>query len=424
VPEHELAEMAAGGLDYSIRKKLDNQYLRDMAQLTDRVRQIERLKAERARTNRFPKKEKIAYVDTYNSDPEFNWGSDTVEDNEINLAELTDGPPYACKSLRPSNGKNPEEPKNDKYPPKTYTFDVSKCEEIFDLRVADGLILVPKNLKLPPLEQQKKRVFCKFQGFLGHYLSRCTRFRDSVQKTLDEGRLKFGDKSKQPMQVDADPLKKADSIYAEIADINMVEIFDKIVAEMSIPKEKLPTDAKMVTEDQFAEKMKVAYPRAEEDLIDFLKRCKISNTKAILCPRCNAVFDKEDAKSVEGFRPQSKRKSKWVDNRPKFGFNKRDIPYKMKTTTGNSNGNKMRTFNPAAKSPTHTWVFSGGKRSGYSTPPTKWVKRIATTPNQNEASNSKKYAYNNNYKVKYPMSKTQWRRFQRQKKADALKDVT
>lgn len=32
VPEHELVEMAVGGLDYSIRKKLDTQYLRDMAQ--------------------------------------------------------------------------------------------------------------------------------------------------------------------------------------------------------------------------------------------------------------------------------------------------------------------------------------------------------------------------------------------------------
>jgi len=31
VPEHELVEMAAGGLDYSIRKKLDTQHLRDMA---------------------------------------------------------------------------------------------------------------------------------------------------------------------------------------------------------------------------------------------------------------------------------------------------------------------------------------------------------------------------------------------------------
>jgi hypothetical protein len=33
---------------------------------------------------------------------------------------------------------------------------------------------------------------------------------DSAQKALHEGMLKFGDKSKQPVQVDDDPLKKAD----------------------------------------------------------------------------------------------------------------------------------------------------------------------------------------------------------------------
>jgi len=37
VPKHELVEMATGGLDYSVRKKSDTQYLRDMAQLADRV---------------------------------------------------------------------------------------------------------------------------------------------------------------------------------------------------------------------------------------------------------------------------------------------------------------------------------------------------------------------------------------------------
>jgi len=53
VPEHELVEMATGGIDYSIRKKLDTQYLRDMAQLADRVRQVERLKAEKAKIHKF-----------------------------------------------------------------------------------------------------------------------------------------------------------------------------------------------------------------------------------------------------------------------------------------------------------------------------------------------------------------------------------
>jgi hypothetical protein len=58
--------------------------------------------------------------------------------------------------LRPSNGKNPEEPKNDKYPSKTYTFDVSKCEEIFDLLVADGIILVPKKYETSSFRTTKE----------------------------------------------------------------------------------------------------------------------------------------------------------------------------------------------------------------------------------------------------------------------------
>lgn len=37
VSEHEMVEMVAGGLDYSIRKKIDIRYLRDMAQLANRV---------------------------------------------------------------------------------------------------------------------------------------------------------------------------------------------------------------------------------------------------------------------------------------------------------------------------------------------------------------------------------------------------
>ncbi|XP_050889372.1 uncharacterized protein LOC127094601 [Lathyrus oleraceus] len=56
VLEHELVEIAVEGLDYSIRKKLDTQYLRDMAQLADRVQCIERLKAEKTKTSRYHKK--------------------------------------------------------------------------------------------------------------------------------------------------------------------------------------------------------------------------------------------------------------------------------------------------------------------------------------------------------------------------------
>lgn len=48
--------MVVCGLDYSIKKKLDAQFLRDMTQLADRVQHVERLKAEKVRLNKFHKK--------------------------------------------------------------------------------------------------------------------------------------------------------------------------------------------------------------------------------------------------------------------------------------------------------------------------------------------------------------------------------
>jgi hypothetical protein len=60
--------------------------------------------------------------------------------------------------LRPTNGKNLEEPKNEKYTHKTYTFVVTKCDETSDLLVTDGIIILPKGQKMSPLEQRKKGI--------------------------------------------------------------------------------------------------------------------------------------------------------------------------------------------------------------------------------------------------------------------------
>ncbi|XP_050896651.1 uncharacterized protein LOC127103431 [Lathyrus oleraceus] len=219
VPEHELVEMVVGGLDYSIRKKMDTQYLRDMAQLADRVRRIERLKAEKSKVGRYHKKEKVSYiaVEGGSSDDE-----DIIDKSEVNMEELKPEPSYACKVLKPSNGKNPlGAERTDKYVAKTYTFDVSKCDEIFDLLVKDGQIIVPQGLKDPPLEQKKKMGFCKFHNFLGHKTHQCVLFRDLVLKALKEERFQFGERPK--MQVDYDPLKVEEALYAEPPECMMVD---------------------------------------------------------------------------------------------------------------------------------------------------------------------------------------------------------
>lgn len=144
----------------------------------------------------------------------------------------------------------------------------------------------------------------------------------------------------------------------------------------------------------------------------------------MLCPRCSAIFDKEDAKAIEGAQSQTKWKGKKKDNRPKFNFNKRGIPYKDHAAGNSRKRNRRGTFNPSTNSPTNTWVFSGGRKSGYSAPPSKWVKRKVPAPRLDVPELPTRYSYNNNYKGKQPMTRTQWRRHQRQKKATTLQDVT
>lgn len=112
------------------------------------------MKAEKARATKSNKREKVAYVNIDEDNRETCNDPLGFDEREIDLTELKQAPSYSCKVLAPSNGKNPVEPKkNDKFPKKTYTFDVTKCDKIFDFLVKDGQMVVPPGAKIHPLEQ-------------------------------------------------------------------------------------------------------------------------------------------------------------------------------------------------------------------------------------------------------------------------------
>jgi len=406
-----------------------------MTQLANRVPQVERLRSEKAITHKY-KREKVAYVDTNESNQEFNVAFEDVEDGEVNVAELKFGPPYTCKMLRSSDGKNHVKTKNDKYIPKTYTFDVTKCDEIFDLLVVDGQVAIPNGLKIPPLEQRKKRGFCKYHNLLGHKTSHRVLIRELVQKAMNEGKVKFGDKTKPQMQVDVDPLKDIDAMYTGVAGYNVVDAIVDAVGKLSVEAKVDVVACQMVEvsggpksadevilESHFDEKVKVAYHMDEEELIDFLNRCRFRNSKVMLCPRCSSVFDKEATKSLEGFIPKSKKSGKWyADHRPKFSFTKSSIPFFNNSSTTNyvNKNGQGKTFVPHAKAPVHKWVHPTHKNVQYGK---NYVAKGSTSNTVTKTSvhteipnESKKYVYTKNYKVKNPMTRTQWIRYQRYKK--------
>ncbi|XP_050897202.1 uncharacterized protein LOC127104023 [Lathyrus oleraceus] len=96
VPEHELVQIAAGGLDYSIRKKIDLTFIKSMSQLADRVRHLERLRLEKVRHSKV-KKEKIPFVDYDATYPIYDTGYASSTELEINVVELNPGSAYECQ---------------------------------------------------------------------------------------------------------------------------------------------------------------------------------------------------------------------------------------------------------------------------------------------------------------------------------------
>lgn len=63
-----------------------------MAQLVNSVRQVERLRDNKAKNHEY-RREKIAYINTNESDQEFVIAFEQIKDREVIVAKLKPGPP-------------------------------------------------------------------------------------------------------------------------------------------------------------------------------------------------------------------------------------------------------------------------------------------------------------------------------------------
>jgi hypothetical protein len=87
---------------------------------------------------------------------------------------------YSCSSLKPASKGRQEEIK--------FTFDVSKCDQIFDEMLKSGNIKLTHTI--PPLEELKRRAYCKFHNSFSHAINDCNVFRRQVQSAIKD-RLTF-----------------------------------------------------------------------------------------------------------------------------------------------------------------------------------------------------------------------------------------
>jgi hypothetical protein len=193
--EKELVELAFHGMRYYLKERLESIQFFTLARLHQKALACDSRCKDIAKAVRH----NVHIVDC-------DQNSSDDEPQDMYAAEMV-WPKQAkapvCSSLQPIQKKRQEEVK--------FTFNVSKCDKIFDELLKSGNIKL--NHTMPSVDELKRRAYCKWHNSFSHANNDCNVFRRQVQSAINEGRLKF-----QKMQVDTEPFS-----------MNMINFDDKKV---------------------------------------------------------------------------------------------------------------------------------------------------------------------------------------------------
>lgn len=199
----------AGIRNYEIRKRLLGKAIRDFYTLYFKAVDFERVQKEeseskRSRGRNWFGKEPDAEVGYAG----YEWVDEEDVPVSVDAAEIVSLRDFTSKALcrprapqpyvNPPNGKA----KNDAVlGERTYTFDVTQQEAIFDHLNADGRIRFRRGYKPPTPTDLAGKEYCKFHCSWTHSTNACIVFRNLIQAALDKGDFQIAE----PPKVEANP---------------------------------------------------------------------------------------------------------------------------------------------------------------------------------------------------------------------------
>ena len=185
LPESELVSIVQKGLSFPFRKKFEGQYFPDFVALSSTVVAYERCLAEASKS-----------IHRYYANYANNTNECTNQDEEpcdVAMAEFVQGPPFKCPQLVSKKSSQKKDFKTDQK--REYTFDVKKCDEIFDwLLKFKKIKLVGRHKERDPNEI-KGKIYYKWHYAFSHKTSDCVSFRNRIQDEIDKGNIDFPDKA-------------------------------------------------------------------------------------------------------------------------------------------------------------------------------------------------------------------------------------
>lgn len=130
------------------------------------------------------------------------------------------------------------------------------------------------------------------------------------------------------MQVDYDPMNVEEALYMEPFKCMIVETADGLI-EVSKATSLAESFKVMMVEttegfrNEDVRRPESSYPHPGESLSYFQEKCKGNGSKALLCPKCNTVFDEKIAERLEADNKVVKEEKPDV---PRFVFDRHGTP--------------------------------------------------------------------------------------------------
>jgi hypothetical protein len=206
IPDDQLAGMAVAGMLPAIREKLFGMEFDDLGQLSHRLSLMSNQAYGFKKDSRFVKHNDIA--DIYNQFLErADQGDEYDDEEEITAVEIVWG-----KEPLTVNQRWIKQAKS------TYDFDVTKADKLFEFLVKEGRIKLSQGHSMLRPDGVKEKRYCGFHDRNSHSIKECRVFRMRIQKAIQEGHLKFGNK----MKLDGNPFPQ-NMIGFSVSMVNVVE---------------------------------------------------------------------------------------------------------------------------------------------------------------------------------------------------------
>jgi hypothetical protein len=173
----DLADLVVVGMPSYLREKLERQEFMDVNQVLQCAVAHKNCARDGRSQGQF--RETTKEIERNN----VNMVDDDIssEEEEVCVGEWVDAPqakPLKCSFLKPEPSKNGE---------MKFTFDVSKCDRLFDVLLQNNIIKLKGGYVIPTAEQLARKKYCKWHDSFSHITNECNYFCRQIQLALNDG---------------------------------------------------------------------------------------------------------------------------------------------------------------------------------------------------------------------------------------------